>query len=117
MASLNSTKRIYYSELTTLPLSEAPLSPLLECNDSFSSFVFVTEREDKKFNINISLLETFIYIGTKNSGFSNKRFTSLLSASLGESSERKTNASDKMLKILSKLNIIVIIKVMPYDSV
>ena len=78
-------------------LSEVPLSPLLECNDSFASFVFVAEREDKKFNINISLLQTFISIGTKTLGFSNKRVTSLLSASLRESSERKTNASNKML--------------------
>ena len=79
-------------------LSEVPLSPLLECNDSFASFVFVAEREDKKFNINILLLLTFISIGTKSLVFSNKRVTSLLSASLGESSERKTNnAGNKML--------------------
>ena len=80
-------------------LSEVPLSPLLECNDSFASFVFVAEREDKKFNINIFLLQTFNSIGTKTSGFSNKRVTSLLSASLGESSERKTNSCNEMLAL------------------
>ena len=80
-------------------LSEGPLSPLLECNDSFASFVFLAEREDKKFNINSSLLQTFISIGTKTLGFSNKRVTSLLSASLGESSERKTNSCNKMLAL------------------
>ena len=78
-------------------LSGGPLSPLLECNDGFASFVFVAEREDKKFNINILLLLTFISIGTKSLVFSNKRVTSLLSASLGESSERKTNAGNKLL--------------------
>ena len=78
-------------------LSGVPLSPLLECNDSFASFVFVAESEDKKFNINILLLLTFISIRTKSLVFSNKRVTSLLSASLGESSERKTNAGNKLL--------------------